>query len=228
MTREDYSLTFPSPSIARYSFIQLSELWRQWRERKCPNFETVAKWIRTQVLSIESQTFHRWATALHYIHVTDHVAQLFILKWMNFYSLWIMFWNESQRFGFSTRSLGHVMFSKHIMNRFKTRSKVSKNSITSIWILDPTTLFLMFILTYSGRRAVAGWHVAVGRAHDGYGAGDRGWGWGWRQHPGGRVVVRHLGRTLQNRTWGARLKVFGDSGLNILFTVPWNSVTRKI
>ena len=32
-------LTFPPLSIARYSFIQLS----QWRERKCPNFETVAK-----------------------------------------------------------------------------------------------------------------------------------------------------------------------------------------
>ena len=34
---------FHLPSIARYSFIQLSELGRQWRERKCPNFETVAK-----------------------------------------------------------------------------------------------------------------------------------------------------------------------------------------
>ena len=56
---------------------------------------------------------------------------------------------------------------------------------------------------------MAGRHVAVGRAHDGYGAGDRGRGWGWRQHPGGRVVVGHLGRALQNRTWGARLKVEG-------------------
>ena len=37
------SLTCPSLSIARYSFIQLSELGRQWRERKCPIFETVAK-----------------------------------------------------------------------------------------------------------------------------------------------------------------------------------------
>ena len=37
------SLTFPPLSIARYSFIQLSELERQWRERKCPIFETVAK-----------------------------------------------------------------------------------------------------------------------------------------------------------------------------------------
>ena len=38
------SLTFPPLSIARYSFIQLSQLGRQWRERKCPIFETVAKW----------------------------------------------------------------------------------------------------------------------------------------------------------------------------------------
>ena len=33
------TLTFPPLSIARYSFIQLSE--HQWRERKCPIFETV-------------------------------------------------------------------------------------------------------------------------------------------------------------------------------------------
>ena len=37
------SLTFPPLSIARYSFIQLSQLGRQLRERKCPIFETVAK-----------------------------------------------------------------------------------------------------------------------------------------------------------------------------------------
>ena len=36
------SLTFPPLSIARYSFIQLSQQGRQWRERKCPIFETVA------------------------------------------------------------------------------------------------------------------------------------------------------------------------------------------
>ena len=37
------SLTFPPLSIARYSFIQLSQLGRQWREQKCTFFETVAK-----------------------------------------------------------------------------------------------------------------------------------------------------------------------------------------
>ena len=37
------SLTFSPLSIARYSFIQLSQLGRQWRERKYPIFETVAK-----------------------------------------------------------------------------------------------------------------------------------------------------------------------------------------
>ena len=37
------SLTFPPLSIARYSFIQLSQQERQWRERKCRIFETVAK-----------------------------------------------------------------------------------------------------------------------------------------------------------------------------------------
>ena len=43
ITRNDSSLTCPSLSIARYSFIQLSQLGREWRERKCPIFETVAK-----------------------------------------------------------------------------------------------------------------------------------------------------------------------------------------
>ena len=37
------SLTFPPLSIARYSFIQLSQQGRQWREGKCPIFQTVPK-----------------------------------------------------------------------------------------------------------------------------------------------------------------------------------------
>ena len=37
------SLTFPPLSIARYSFTQLSQQGRQWREGKCPTFQTVAK-----------------------------------------------------------------------------------------------------------------------------------------------------------------------------------------
>ena len=37
------SLTCPPLSIVRYSFIQLSQLGRQWNERKCPIFETVGK-----------------------------------------------------------------------------------------------------------------------------------------------------------------------------------------
>ena len=36
-----------------------------WSERKCPNFETVAKGIRTRALSIASPAFYHWATALH-------------------------------------------------------------------------------------------------------------------------------------------------------------------
>ena len=37
------SLTFPPLSISTYSFKQLSQLGRQWRERKSPIFETEAK-----------------------------------------------------------------------------------------------------------------------------------------------------------------------------------------
>ena len=46
---------------------------------------------------------------------------------------WIVFWNDSRRFGVSTRSLGHMMFSftwprllVNVVNRFKIRSKVSQ------------------------------------------------------------------------------------------------------
>ena len=38
------SLIFAPLSIVRYSFIQLSQQGRQWREGKCPIFQTVAKW----------------------------------------------------------------------------------------------------------------------------------------------------------------------------------------
>ena len=37
------SLTCPPLAIARYSFIQLSQQGRQWREGHCPIFQTVAK-----------------------------------------------------------------------------------------------------------------------------------------------------------------------------------------
>ena len=37
ITREDNSITFPLPSIARYSFIQLSELGHRGKKPKCRN-----------------------------------------------------------------------------------------------------------------------------------------------------------------------------------------------
>ena len=58
------SLTYPPLSIARYSCIQLSQLGRQWRERKCPLFE---RGIRTRP--------HLTATAQEYTYcqcVTNH------------------------------------------------------------------------------------------------------------------------------------------------------------
>ena len=59
ITRNYYSLTFPPLSIARYSFIQLSEHGRQWRKQKCPIFETIVKRIRTRAPLIESLAFYR-------------------------------------------------------------------------------------------------------------------------------------------------------------------------
>ena len=38
-----------------------------WSERKCPNFETVAKGIRTRALLLASPAFYHWAIALHTI-----------------------------------------------------------------------------------------------------------------------------------------------------------------
>ena len=67
------SLTFPPLSIARHSFIQLSQQGRQWRERNCPVFETVAKGIRTRAHLLASPAFYHWATA-HHLHMTGRHA----------------------------------------------------------------------------------------------------------------------------------------------------------
>ena len=63
------SLTSPPLSIARYSFIQLSEQGRQWRERKCPIFDTVAKRdsnpgsldCESCILPLSYRAPHRWS-----------------------------------------------------------------------------------------------------------------------------------------------------------------------
>ena len=62
---------FTHISIAVYSQVLIyTAEWTgsSWRERKCLNFETVAKGIRTKALSIENQTFYHWATALQYVN----------------------------------------------------------------------------------------------------------------------------------------------------------------
>ena len=51
------SLTFPPlPTASTHLYTRVD--WASWRDRKCPNFETVAKWIRTRVHSIASPTFN--------------------------------------------------------------------------------------------------------------------------------------------------------------------------
>ena len=62
------SLTFPPLSMARYSFIQLSQQGRQWREQKCPIFETVPKRDSNPGL-IARPAFYSCATALHTIQI---------------------------------------------------------------------------------------------------------------------------------------------------------------
>ena len=70
------SLTRPSLSIARYSFIHLSQQGHQWRERKYPIFETEAKGIRTRAHLIASLSFYRapyYYRILQTHHVRTHV-----------------------------------------------------------------------------------------------------------------------------------------------------------
>ena len=56
---EDYSPTFPQQSIARYSFIQLSELGHRG-ENKTQKLRNNNKGIRIQALSIKSLVFYHW------------------------------------------------------------------------------------------------------------------------------------------------------------------------
>ena len=70
------SLTFPPLSIARYSFIQLSQQGRQWRERKCPIFDTVAKQdsnpgsldCESGILSLSYRAQDEHMVQIHYCH----------------------------------------------------------------------------------------------------------------------------------------------------------------
>ena len=56
LVRDDYAFRYPSLSVARYSFIHLSELW-QCVKNEIEKIRTSSKIIRTRVLSIESPTF---------------------------------------------------------------------------------------------------------------------------------------------------------------------------
>ena len=78
-------LTFPPLPMTRYSFIQLSEQGHQWRERKGPIFETVAKGdsnpgsldCETGILPLSYRTAQkRWKQVLNLQamqHTTSHM-----------------------------------------------------------------------------------------------------------------------------------------------------------
>ena len=63
LMREGCSYTYPPLSIARYSFIQLSELEQCRVKKLAQGFNTAAR-IRTRVLVVESPKLYPWATAL--------------------------------------------------------------------------------------------------------------------------------------------------------------------
>ena len=64
LMREGCSYTYPPLSIARYSFIQLSEL-EQCRVKKLAQGFNTAPRIRTRVIVVESPKLYHWATALY-------------------------------------------------------------------------------------------------------------------------------------------------------------------
>ena len=80
------SLTFPPLSKARYSFIQLSELGRQWRERKCPIFEMVAKGdsnpgsleCESSILPLSYRAPHSKDVTLQHVHESMSVSPVCI------------------------------------------------------------------------------------------------------------------------------------------------------
>ena len=77
--------------IDRYSFKQLSQLGRQWRERKCPLFETVAKGIRTRAHLIASPAFYHCATALHgQCHTNFLFSRCRVLKFKDIVNLKVL------------------------------------------------------------------------------------------------------------------------------------------
>ena len=82
-----------------------SSLYRQENLSICSNTALVVRrWVARPVVT------SRLCIIICFLSLKQVLLDpIFILKCMNF---WIVFWNDSQRFGFSTRSLGHVMFFK--------------------------------------------------------------------------------------------------------------------
>ena len=80
--RNDYSHTHVHHCL--YIFIQLRRLRRREEKRKCPNFETVAKGIRTRALSIASPAFYHWATTLRKIRNLTYLNAIDVLTTNNF------------------------------------------------------------------------------------------------------------------------------------------------
>ena len=68
LMRGGCSYTYPPLSIARYSFIQLSEL-EQCRVKKLTQCFNTAARIRTRVILVESPKLYLWATAVYKVYV---------------------------------------------------------------------------------------------------------------------------------------------------------------
>ena len=62
LMREGCSYTYPPPSVARCSFIQLSELEQCRVKKLAQGFNTAAR-IRTWVLVVDSPKFYTWSIA---------------------------------------------------------------------------------------------------------------------------------------------------------------------
>ena len=72
LMREGCSYTYPPLSIARYSFIQQSELEQSRVKKLAQGFNTAAR-IRIRILIVKSPKLYPWAIALYNcMDITDH------------------------------------------------------------------------------------------------------------------------------------------------------------
>ena len=101
LMREDCSYTYPPLSIARYSFIQLSEL-EQCRAKKLAQcFNTAAQDLNPGPLSRESKALPLSHCA--YYNRTITFANRLCFYFLNWHTPWVGTWEKQYKYGVKTK-----------------------------------------------------------------------------------------------------------------------------